>query len=61
MDYNGNPSLEPINAIRLELETFAKTIREGRQSTVPLEDGLKALELAYHILHQVDQNNVHVG
>lgn len=55
------PSLEPINAIRLELETFANTIREGKRSTVPLEDGLKALELAYHILHQVDQNSVHVG
>ncbi len=55
------PSLEPINAIRLELETFAKTIQEGRRSTVPLEDGLKALELAYKILDQVDQSNVHVG
>lgn len=53
------PSLEPINAIRLELETFAKTIQEGLPPTVPLEDGLKALELAYQILDQVDQSNVH--
>lgn len=54
------PSLEPVNAIRLELESFARAIREGKPPPVSLEDGLEALRVAYMILERVDQNQIHV-
>lgn len=50
------PEMEPVNAIKLELETFARAIREGKPSPVPIEDGMKALQAAYQIIDQIDQN-----
>lgn len=54
------PALQPVNAIRMELETFARAIREGREPAVTLEDGLEALRVAHRILEKVGQNKVHV-
>lgn len=45
------PTPPPINAIRMELEAFAQSVRHGTPSLVPFVDGLRALELA----DQVDQ------
>jgi predicted dehydrogenase len=43
------PTVEPVNAIRMELETFAESIRAGRPPRVSIEDGYRALELAQRI------------
>lgn len=53
------PEMAPVNAIRMELESFARAIREGQRPAVPLEDGLEALRVAYMILDQVRQNESH--
>ncbi len=39
------PQIEPVNAIRLELELFAQSIVEDRTPPVPIEDGLRAMEV----------------
>lgn len=43
------PPIEPVNAIKMELETFAQSILFDREPTVSLEDGLRALEVADQI------------
>jgi predicted dehydrogenase len=44
------PHVEPINAIKMELETFAESINSNKTPYVTLEDGYKALKLAHQIL-----------
>ncbi len=39
------PQIEPVNAIRLELELFARSIVEDRMPPVPVHDGLRAMEV----------------
>ncbi len=53
------PPMEPVNAIRMELETFADSIQQGVPSPVTLEDGLEALRVAYQILDQIEKTNVY--
>lgn len=53
------PTMEPVNAIRMELETFAESIRRGIPSPVTLEDGLEALRVAYLILDQIEKTTVY--
>lgn len=43
------PKIEPVNSIKLELETFADSIVNNRRPKVNGEDGMRALELAYQI------------
>jgi predicted dehydrogenase len=43
------PKIEPVNSIKLELETFAESIIHNRRPKVNGEDGMRALELAYQI------------
>jgi predicted dehydrogenase len=50
------PEMTPVNAIRMELESFADAIRSGKPSPVPIEDGMNALKVAYQIIEQVEQN-----
>ena len=48
------PDIEPVNAIKSELENFAHSILNNTNPEVPAEDGYKALELAYRIMQQID-------
>ena len=48
--YFDNPEIPENNAIADELEAFAKSIREGTEPIVSLEDGTKALEVAQAII-----------
>lgn len=50
------PEIEPVNAIKLELETFAQSITEGRRPKVNGEDGYRALALAYRITEVIEEN-----
>ena len=49
------PNVEPINAIKMELETFTESINANKTPYVTLEDGYKALKLAHQIQDDVRQ------
>ncbi len=51
-----NPEVLPINAIKEELSQFAQSIINNTETAVTLEDGTKALEIAYQILEKVERN-----
>lgn len=48
------PTIEPINAIQRELESFAASIRANEFPRVTLEDGYRALQLAHRIQVAID-------
>jgi len=49
------PEAAPVNAIQMELETFAESIRNGTEPPVPLRDGFAALQVAHRILKEIEQ------
>jgi predicted dehydrogenase len=48
--YMEMPEAMPVNAIQMELECFAKSIRHGEPVAVSLQEGYDALALSYEIL-----------
>lgn len=48
------PPIEPINAIKMELETFADSINQNTRPKVSIEDGYKALKVAYAIIQEIE-------
>jgi hypothetical protein len=48
------PEIESVNAIKMELESFAKSIEEDTSPVVSIEDGYKALKLAYQIMEDME-------
>jgi len=44
------PAIEPVNAIKMELESLAQSILNDTTPKVPIEDGFRALEVAYRII-----------
>ncbi len=48
------PDIEPVNAIRRELETFAESIRQDKRPVVSIEDGYRALQVAYRIIEEIE-------
>jgi predicted dehydrogenase len=55
------PSIQPINAIKTELETFQESILENTQPVVTIEDGYRSLELAYQIMEKIEINTRVLG
>lgn len=53
--YFDHPKVEKNNAILDELETFAKAITENSTPIVTLQDGTKALQVAYQIIESMQQ------
>ena len=51
------PPIEPVNAIKLELESFAEAIKNRWSPKVPIEDGLRALEVAEIIKNKISNQN----
>jgi len=51
------PTIESTNAIQEELKSFALAINANSTPIVSLEDGLRALEVAYLILDELKINN----
>jgi predicted dehydrogenase len=45
---------EAVNAIKMELETFARCIREDTRPIVSIEDGYQALSVAHQIIEQIE-------
>lgn len=50
------PELSPVNAIQLELESFATSISENKVPAVSIEDGYRALQLADQISRAVTEH-----
>ena len=44
---------EPVNAIQMELQTFAECIQRNEAPKVGLQEGYRAMELAYRILEEI--------
>ncbi len=49
-----NPEIKPVNAIKTELEFFAKAINENQPPIVSIEDGYAALDVAYKIMDKMN-------
>lgn len=49
------PNIEPVNAIKMELEAFASSIKEGSSPVVDIKDGYRALELATLISKMIEE------
>ena len=54
------PEIEPVNAIKMELETFAQSIRQSTAPKVSIEDGFRALSLAYQIINEIESRGQHL-
>lgn len=48
------PDCEPINAIKEELERFAKAIQNDTTPVVTINDGYQALDVAYQIMEKLN-------
>jgi hypothetical protein len=55
------PEAKPNNAIKMELESFANSIINNEPTKVALEDGLKALQLAYWIMDEIEKHQERVS
>ncbi len=55
--YFDHPKVEKNNAILDELETFAKAITENNTPIVTLQDGAKALQVAYQIIESMQKTS----
>ncbi len=49
------PVIEPVNAIKMELESFAESIEKDTRPKVSIEDGYEALKLAYRIIEDIER------
>lgn len=52
------PEIEPINSIKMELEVFAHSIYQNKETQVTALDGLKAMEVAYGVLDKIQRLNI---
>jgi predicted dehydrogenase len=50
------PEVKEVNALKYELELFAKSVQEGTEPPVTGRDGLQALEVAQEILRMIAAN-----
>ena len=53
-----NPSVEPGNAIRMELEGFKNAILTNIEPPVTIIDGFRALEVAHMILDKIGKHQL---
>ena len=47
-----------VNAIQMELETFAECIRDNKTPRVTIEDGYKALRIAHRIIEEIGDSTL---
>jgi predicted dehydrogenase len=52
-----NPSIKDTNAIKEELESFAFCVKNNTQPPVSIDDGYKALDVAFRIIEKLKSNN----
>ena len=49
-----NPTVEPVNAIKMELEAFKNAILNNTETPVTIIDGFSALDVAHQILEKIN-------
>jgi len=49
-----NPTVEPVNAIKMELEAFKDAIINNTETPVTIIDGFSALDVAHQILEKIN-------
>ena len=47
-----------VNAIQMELDTFAESIRENKPIKVTIEDGYRALKVAHRIIKEIGDSTI---
>ncbi|HJV18768.1 MAG TPA: Gfo/Idh/MocA family oxidoreductase [Sediminibacterium sp.] len=52
------PSIEPLNAIKLELESFVDSIVNNKPTAVSEIDGFLAMEVAHQILEKINNTSI---
>lgn len=52
-----NPKVEESNAIKMELESFADAIMNDRPTAISVEDGFRALDVAYKVMEKMHMTN----
>ena len=55
------PPIEPVNAIKLELVSFAESILQDKRPKVSIEDGYEALQLAWRIIADMERRQSEAG
>lgn len=55
------PEVKEVNALKVELELFAKSVATGSQPPVTGRDGLQALEVAKEIMRAIAQNTAQLS
>lgn len=53
-----NPSIQPLNAIKLELESFVDAIINNKPTMVSEIDGFLAMEVAHQILDKINNTSI---
>jgi predicted dehydrogenase len=53
-----NPEVKPVNAIKMELESFRDAILNNTETSVNIIDGFRALEVAHLILEKIQSRQV---
>lgn len=48
-----NPKIEESNAIKMELESFAHSIAEDKPAVVSVEDGFRAMDVAFKVMEKI--------
>lgn len=56
-----SPKIEEVNAIRMELESFADSIINNKSTAVSEIDGYLAMEVAHQILDKIGNTNIAVA
>ena len=51
------PAIEPVNSIKMELESFAQSIVNDLPAKVSIHDGYEALKVAYQIIEKIKNQN----
>ena len=54
------PEVKEVNALKYELELFAKSVQDGTEPPVTGQDGLQALEVAQEILKEIAANTAYL-
>lgn len=55
------PEIKPLNAIKTELESFYSAIINNTLPSVTINDGYRALEVAYRIIEKINQAIVNIS
>lgn len=50
-----NPKIEPLNAIKMELESFAEAISANKPVAISAADGYRAMDIAYKVTDEMKQ------